>query len=142
MLMRTTMCLALVAAVAVAASDEPVDLEVKIKLLRQERVAVLTQLRDAVLALQEIGAAGGGGEQVYQAETDLLRARLELATTRQERIQLHEELLAKTAKWLAFVTELNHERRRRRIERGFTQGQSPRLGNAGRLGAGEGGQVS
>jgi hypothetical protein len=107
MLIRTTLCLTLIAAVAAAAADEPTDSEVKIRLLRQERVAVLTELRDTVVGLHEIGAAGATFEQVYRAERALLRARLELAGTRQERIQLHEDLLAKTAKWLASVTALN-----------------------------------
>ena len=102
--MRAVICLVLIAiALPLATADEPATSASKIERLHAERVSLLQQSLDAVLALQKVGAVGGGLEQVHQARIELLRAKLDAAKTRQERIKIHGELVAEAAEWVESV---------------------------------------
>jgi hypothetical protein len=108
MWMRTAIVLGMITTVALAAPEEPATSEARIKQLREQRVAVLKQVYETVLALHKDGTQGFGIQEVHKAKTQLLRARLDLATARQERIKIHEELVATAKTWLDSVTAIRN----------------------------------
>jgi outer membrane efflux protein len=75
--------------VTAAAPDDPASDEVKS--LLKERLAIVTTIYEQRLAAHKQGATSL--EQVTQARADLLRAKLDLCETKDERLAVHAEMV-------------------------------------------------
>src|SRR5205823_8341123 len=64
----------------------------KIKELRKEYLATVTRVYE--LTLQRFKSGQASPDQLLQAQTAILSAKLELAETKPERIKAHEEMVA------------------------------------------------
>lgn len=69
----------------------------KIQALLKERMETITKIYDATVLASKDGKVAAGA--VYQAKLALLNAKLEMATSKDERIKLLEEVLKETEGW-------------------------------------------
>lgn len=101
---RTTLVLALAAALAAAPGAEPENPQSTIRKLRLQRLSVLEELQKTVETMVRMGSGKVGYGEVHEAKVALLNARLELAETKAERIKVYEQFVAEAENWLSIVT--------------------------------------